>query len=473
MTCLKKYLPGAMAVLLFAVTSAHAETPLSLQDAIDLALINNERLRQTAEDRQSAAERVKEAKGALFPKVEASYNYSRYFKIRDIPQYYNVAPDMGTDGSYSGIVSPGDPLGPDNPLGWHTVPLYGPAVNDNEHTAGITATQILYTSGRVMNYLRSVETSSDAMDNIYLSEKRNLVFNVQTAYLDSLMNREAVVISKESLENALDDHTVIKNKLREGLASDFDVMQHEVTVQNFRVKLNKAENGFQLATNNLKTLIGIRFTETVTLTDSFIDDFPVLEFNKLLEDMTENDPALKATKHQIRSNTYLLKAKKADYFPVLTAFGSAEKSGDSMDFFPEDDEIDDTVVAGINLTIPIYEGGMKQSRVSQAAHDLNKSKLEYDKIKKLLRLDLENAYLTYLSSQRELATSADTVKVAQTAYGLAKLRYDNGLGSRSDLEDASLALSNASLLYYRFKRNTNYYLYKIHSYCPWHARSKS
>ncbi len=470
--CLKKYLSGVLSVFFLVVTSANAETTLSLQGAINLALTNNEKLRQAEEDRQSAVDRVREARGALFPKLEASYKYSRYFEIREIPQYYNVAPNTGPGGSFIGLVSPNNSLSENNPLGWHTVPQYGPAIEDNEHTAGLTLTQVLFTSGRVTNYLRATKTGREAAENLYNAERHDLVLNVQNAYLDTLLAKQAVVIAEESLDNAEKDHQVIKNKLTEGVASNFDVMQHEVTVQNFHVILNKVQNSFTLAKNHLKTIIVIKFDEDIVLSDTFIGDFPEFNFNSLLEDMKKNEPTLKAIGHHVKANKYILKAKKADYFPVLSAFGSAERSGDSEDFFPDDDELDDTIVAGINLTIPIYEGGIKQSKVSQAVHDLKKSELEYDKIAKLLRLDLQNAFLTYLSSQRELETADKTVRVAQKAYELATLRYDTGMGSRSDLEDASLGLSNARLQYYMFKRNVNHYLYKIFRYCPGFSRSK-
>jgi outer membrane protein len=461
---MKNFLFGFLVFFFMVATPVQAQMKLSLKDGICLALKNNEKLRQVKEDQESAHDRVKEVKGALFPKLEASYNYNRYFDIKDIPQYYNVAPDMTSDGNYVGHQDPGASIGPDNPAGWHTVPLYGPYKDDNEHTAAITASQVLFTSGRLINYLRAAKTGSLGADLFYSSAKRNLVFLVQEAYMNVILAQYALEIADKSLNDSLNDYQIIKKKLDDGLASDFDAMQQEVTVQNFRVKLNKADNNLILSKNHLKVVVSLRFEETLNLTDSFIDKFPVFDFEYLLEEMLKHEPTLKALEKQIKASHYLLKATKADYFPMLAAFARAQRSGDSEDFSPDSDELDNTVMAGVTLTIPIYEGGTKSSKVSQALHDLNKARLEHKKIKKLLKLDLQNAYLSYVSSQNELKTATGTVKVAKKAYELAQLRYEVGLGSRTDLEDASLALANTRLLYYRSKRDVNLFLYKIQSY---------
>ncbi len=469
---LKRTLSGVLLFFITIMSSANAETVLSLEDAVSLALKNNETLEQAQEDKEVAHERVKEAKGALFPKLEASYNYSRYFEIRDIPQYYFVAPNTTSNGNFLGLSSDTEPLGPTNPLGWHTVPLYGPAKEENEHTASISASQVLYTSGRVGNYLKAAKYGSQGANQYYAVEKRNLVFNVREAYLNTLLAKQALLIAKESLENTQNDHQVIQNKFKEGLSSKFDVMQHAVSVQNYRVNVNKAKNDLILAENYLKTIIGIRFEESLSLKDTFNDTYPAYNFERLKEVLLTNDPMLKTLEHGIAAGEYLLKAKKADYYPTLAAFGSAERSGDSEDFFPKDDEQNNTIVAGFQLTVPLYEGGIKRAKVSQALHDLRKSKLERLKVEKGLLLDLQNAYLSYLSSQKELETAASTVNVAQIAYDLAQLRYHTGMGSRSDLQDAALALSNTRLFVYKSKRDVNFHLYKIFRYCPNLPRNK-
>lgn len=451
-----------------AAGPAYGEVELSMEQAIEMAVANNENLKQAREDRLSAQERVKEARGAVFPKLEASYSYNRYFRIPDIPVPVGVAPEVAEDGSLLGGDGEGPP-GPDNP--WPLMTQDFPAVEDNEHVFSLTASQALFTSGRVTNYYRAAKAGSEAADLMYNRQKRLLTLQVQEAYLNSLLARETLAIARASLENTLKDHEIISQKFKEGLGSKFELMQHEVEVNNRRTALITAENNLTLAKNHLKVIIGTDLGEEVSLTDSYNESFPDFKFEEVRQTMLEVEPSLKALDQAVEADKYMWKVYKADYYPILAAFGSVQYSGDSDQFIPDGDDFSDTLLAGIQLTIPIYEGGVKSAKKNRALRDLNKSRLELVKVRKLLTLDLQNAHLGYIASRQEMDSARETVRLAEKAYELAQLRYQTGLGSLTELQDVELALTQAKLLYSKTTRDVNLHLYKIQSYISDNSRS--
>ena len=95
-------------------------------------------------------------------------------------------------------------------------------------------------------------------------------------------------------------------------------------------------------------------------------DLPVAQMMEL------DDGEFEKLKQRIQAEKYLVKAARADYFPMLTGFGSMARTWDSEDFVPEEEDRYDTVVAGIALQIPLYQGGVKNAKVNQAMSDLNK-----------------------------------------------------------------------------------------------------
>jgi len=437
-----------------AACPAYGAVKLSMEQAIEMALTHNEDLKQAEEDRISARERVKEARGAIFPTLEASYGYNRYFLIPDIPVPVGVAPEAAPDGS------------------WPLITQDFPAVNENEHVFGLTASQALFTSGRVSNYYRAAKAGSTGADLMYNRQKRLLILQVQGAYLNSLMAREVLDIARASLENTLNDHKIISQKFKEGLGSEFELMQHEVEVNNRRTGLITAENNLTLAKNYLKTIIGIDLKEEIVLTDSYNESFPDFKFEQIRQTMLKDEPSLKALDQAVKASKYLLKAYRADFYPIVAAFGSVQYSGDSDQFIPDSNDFSETLLAGIQVTIPIYEGGVKSAKKNQALRDLNKSRLELVKIRKLLTLDLQNAYLAYIASRKEMDSARETVKLAEKSYELAQLRYKTGLGSLTELQDTELTLTQVKLLYSKTTRDVNLHLYKIQSYISDDSRSK-
>jgi outer membrane protein len=461
----------SIVILAAVVRPAYGAIELSLEKAIEMARANNEDLKKNREDRETARERVREARGAFLPTLGASYNYSHYFDIVKVPVFDSALPARSESGSLLGADLQ-NPPGPDNPQGYYLVSHEYPAKYKNEHSLGLTASQVLFTSGRVMSYYRAARAGSAAAEYNYSRQERGVILQVQESYLNSLLAREALQIARISLENTLKDHEIITQRQKSGLGSEFEVMGHAVELNNRRIELINAENGYRLARNYLKVIIGLDSAEEVTLTDSYNESFPELEFENLLQAMRENEPSLKALEQLVKVNQSLYQANRADYFPLVAAFGSFGYSGNSDAFFPKGDDFSETLVAGVQVTIPIYEGGVKNAKKNQAFRELNKSRIDLVKVRKLLALDLENAYLAYLSSRKELEAVGEMVKLAEKAYGLSQLRYQSGLGSLTELRDAELSLTRARLLLSKTMEDVNLNLYKIQSYTTEMPRSQ-
>jgi len=453
-----------LGLLMLFLTSAPARAAmdLTMEQAIELALTHNEELLKAGEDRASAHERVKEARGALLPSLEASYAYQYYFRVPEFDLPVDLAADGPPDGSLQGLRVRNAP-GENSPPSGLSLMQGFPLLLPHEHTFGINASQVLFSSGRIINYYRSARSGSESADWLYARRVRELAFQVRRAYLDALLAAESSAIARASLKNTEKDHDLVQTRFGQGLASQFDVMQHHVELNRRRIAVMAAENAEILARSHFKMQIGIPYEQDVAFIDGFNDSFPRLELEELEGKMLAIEPSLKALHEAVRANEHMLQAVKADYYPIVSAFGLALFSGNSEDFLPRGREFDETVVAGLRVSIPIYEGGTKSARKNQAVRDVNKSRLELRRIRKLLALELQNSFLAYQTSQGELEVAEETVHLARKAYQLAQLRYETGVGSLRELEDAELAYSEARLLRSRITRDVNLNLYKIYS----------
>ncbi len=445
------------------IRPAYGAVELSQGKAIEMAKANNEELKKAREDRETSRERVKEARGAFLPTLGISYNYSRYFDITKMALFDTAIPARASDGSLLGADFQTPPSA-NNPQGYYLIPHYYRVKLNNEHTLGLNASQVLFTSGRVMNYYRAARAGRTASDYNYTRQERAVILQVQESYLNALLAGEARKIAELSLANTEKDHELVLQRQKSGLGSDFEVMDHAVELSNRRIEADNAGNGEKLAQNYLKLIIGIDPAEDIRLTDSYNEIFPELEYETLKGQMFDREPSLRALENLIRVKENLYRAQRADYFPLVAAFGSVGYYGNSNAFFPAGEEGSKTLVAGVQVTIPIYEGGMKSARTNEAFREVTKSRLELSRVKKLLELDLENTYLAYLSSRKTLEGVREMVKLAEKAYGLSQLRFQNGLGSLTELRDAELSLTRARLLLSKTLKDANINLDKIQNY---------
>ncbi|MCX5866557.1 MAG: TolC family protein [Proteobacteria bacterium] len=442
----------SIVILAAVVRPAYGAIELSLEKAIEMAKANNEELNKAREDRETGRDRVREARGAFLPTLSGSYNYSHYFDIMGVPVFDTVVPDGS--GGYS------------------LVPHNYPAKYKNEHTFGLTASQVLFSSGRVTSYYRAARAGRSASEHNYARQERAVTLQVEEAYLNALLAREALQITRVSLENTLKDHEIITQRQKSGLGSEFEVMGHAVELNNRRIEAINAGNGQKLAHNYLKVIIGIDPAEEISLTDSYNEAFPDLDYEKIHGQMLGQEPSLRALENLVQVNENLYRAQRADYFPLVAAFGSYQYSGNSDKFFTDKKDFDQTIVAGVQVTVPIYEGGVKNAKKNEAFREVTKSRLELSRVRKMIELDLENTYLAYVSSLKELEAVREMVQLAEKAYGLSQLRYQSGLGSLTELRDAELSLTRARLLLSKTMKDVNLNLYKIQSYTTEMPRSQ-
>ncbi|HEY9724035.1 MAG TPA: TolC family protein [Oscillatoriaceae cyanobacterium] len=99
--------------------------------------------------------------------------------------------------------------------------------------------------------------------------------------------------------------------------------------------------------------------------------------------------------------------------------------------------------AGVNLSMPFFDGGAAQAGVSAADADLAAAQIRYDDAVSQLRLQVEQAYAQLTSSRATIATTAAALQEARDSLKSAQLRFEAGVGTQTDLIGAESDLSTA------------------------------
>ncbi len=103
----------------------------------------------------------------------------------------------------------------------------------------------------------------------------------------------------------------------------------------------------------------------------------------------------------------------------------------------------------VALNIPLYDAGLAKARVQEARADVSTAITTRREQTDLVTLDVQQAYLNLVQAQDEVAVANQAVLQARTAFQIARVRYNAGVGSRAGLspilefEDAQAALTLA------------------------------
>ncbi|MFA7325092.1 MAG: TolC family protein [Candidatus Kapaibacterium sp.] len=420
-----KSLYALLAIMLFATINTFAQEKVSLDDAIKLALENNKQLKSAIYDVNKAEADVDEAYGHALPTVDLSANYTRYLE----PMQFYISGDLfpSPDGSTGGAGR------------------FIKASSDNAIDARIDVSQTIFNS--------AVFRSISGADNYYDAAKLNmnvkvdeLVFNVKSAYMQALLQKESYELVKASKTNAETSFKDIKTLFNEGLIGEYDMIRAEVQVENFAPQLISAENEYESAKNNLKVIMGMEPQVKIDLTDqlnSFKDDYSdEYKIEEIEDQILLVNPQLSALNMQEEVNKDFIAVYESEYLPTLSAFGNYSLQGQSNDFnFPTAS----TSQVGLRFKMNLFSGLQTNARVEKAELDLKKTKTQTELVELSLKSQVKNLVKRIQSSQKQLEANTRNISQAQRGYDISKIRYEEGIGSLLEINDSDLALRTAKI----------------------------
>jgi outer membrane protein len=241
-----------MACLLACVSPLHASSsssatnslvpqPLSLADAVNLALQWNPNILRAKKDVEAAQGVVIQTRAVAIPKVASTGNFSAA-----------QSTDVDT------ITTPGLTFG-----------------NDQNWATQIKLVQSLYEGGRILSALRVARLTTERSKLDYDTAVANTVVDVQVAYYDVLLALQQITVQEASVELLTHELTDTTRRYDAGTVPRFNVLRAEVELANARPRLIRARNAYRIGKNNLINQLGFSVPKEA------LEDIPLTLSGKL------------------------------------------------------------------------------------------------------------------------------------------------------------------------------------------------
>ncbi len=393
---------------------------LSLDRAIELALIHNEDIHIAGSSLDKARGRKKEAYATALPHLDFYAGYTRNI-LR--PVLFFSDPESG-----------------------ETVQIK--IGEENDYLFNLSMSQVLYAFGRVGGAIKAAEYYVESAEQSVEATRRGTVLSVREAYYSAVLAGEVLKISKLSLEQARKHFEETRIKIRQQVASRFDSIRAEVQMKNREPEVIQAENAVRIALMNLKRLAGIERDVPIVLTDELRYQPVNYDVEEALAEAYRTRPDISALQLQVAMAEKIHHVMKRNNFPYLSLFGNYSLQGQQSDqLFPDRNRFAKSLGVGVSLTFPLFDGLANRGRIAQARADLNAAEYTLKKVKKGVALEIQELYDRLRAEDENLESQAATVALAEEAYRLAMVRFKNGLSTSLELEDMELALTGARLNY--------------------------
>ena len=226
-------------------------------------------------------------------------------------------------------------------------------------------------------------------------------------------------------------------KFKAGDIARIEVLKAEIEFSNAKMKAIEAERNVLYSTKKLQTVMGGPNTTLKGLHPFSISNTSTLQQEKLEDLLLKNHPALQAQKQIVGLSQ--LKIKKAER-------GSIPDINASIGYKRLSATDEDTVQAGINLPLPIFN--RNQGKIIEARALSNKAKDDETAVRNELLLQLGNAFSLYTSSGEQVRYFIDNIiPQAEESIKIAKHGYKHGEFDYLEVLDAQRTLADIKISY--------------------------
>jgi outer membrane protein len=389
--------------------NSQSPEPLTLHQAHETALRNHP-LISVADLKALAAKQVtREVQSAFFPNLSA-----------------NVM-SVGTADQNTRLAAIG---GLNNPLIF------------DRNAEGLNLTQLITDFGRTANLAGSAKLRAQAEADNARATREQILLAVDGAFYGALRAQAVTRVAEKTVatrQTFLDQVSALAtNKIR----SDLDVSFARFDLEDARLILIKAQNDLQAAFAQLSNLLGERNAKTYQLGEEPLPAVVSTNVSLFVEEALRSRPDLVSLQSSRDAALKFARAEKALAYPTLSAIGSAGliPVGDST--LPQN-----YAAAGVSVNLPLFTGGLLSARRQQAELQARAAEESLRDLEDNIIRDVRIAWLNAQNAYDRYHITAQLVANARQAFDLAQARYNAGISSIVEFDQAQLNLISAQITY--------------------------
>jgi outer membrane protein TolC len=401
-------------VSLFAqATTDSIPNVITLRQSIIFALRNQPAVRQASIDQQINERDIRIGLSAWLPQISSSGLYEHYFKGSPVTS------------TTPGVVSP----------------------IDEYSSLGLQASQVIYNNdvllaSKTANYSRLYYKQNT------LSSQINVVSDVSKAFFDVLLSQKQLSIINEDivrLQRSLKD---AHSRYESGVADKIDYKQATIALNNEIATRKQTAETIKSKEAYLKQIMGLNPANSVTLSydstsyekEAYIDTNQTLNVNNRIE-------------FQLLQTEKTLKNINVDYYrwgflPSVSAVGAYNLAYLNTRFSGLYNNAYPNAYAGVNFSIPIFQGTKRLQNVSKARLQVERADLDIVNSQNTINTEYIQAMASYKSNYTNYNILKQNVDLAKDVYNVVSLQYREGIKTYLDVIVAQSDLRTSELNYY-------------------------
>jgi len=324
-------------------------------------------------------------------------------------------------------------------------PVTVPTSEKNFPSYSLSIQQLLYDFGGTISRFRSSKAILETrkLDTIRVRNFVSLDFAL--VYFD-LLESEKLVLVAESEVRTLEAHLRdAKNLYENGVITKNDLLQAEVRLSDARQKVLNTRNLGAINASRLNTVLSRSLNTDVQVMDVEFahSGYPVLDRGKAFEVAVQVRPEVRIMVETMNALDLEETSRKAEYYPKFFA-------GASYDYVDNRyllHEANASLVLGMSLNL--FSGGSTRAELIKTEYRRRQLLEQKARIEDEVRLEVEKNLLDLSNARERMKVAKDAVGQGEENLRINRVRYEEGVGTATEVLDAVTLLTTSETNHYR------------------------
>jgi outer membrane protein len=378
---------------------------LTIDQAIAIAAQNSFAIKNADATVRSNEQKVREAKGALGPRIATNYNYVRFGQ-----------PQRGNLGGQEITFVP---------------------IDTNTWTSQLTMPIDIV--GFWSKNKKGAEAGVEASRNTRTAAENDLRQSVRKAYLQALRTKNLVRVAEQGQANIQAQVDVAEKKLREGAIARIDL-------ERLKAQKAAADSDVLNARNNhtvAKQVLNLQLARPIETEFDVADVAAPTQHGTGLEKLVDLGQQTRPEVYSFRNTVKALDAAKTaagqGLLPSLNLSIQNQQALDPEGFNP----VRETNTTSLALSIPLYDSGIARAKRAQTEEQIYQTTQQLAQIRLGISQEVRTALTTMENAQARRTAANEQLRLANEVARIARVRRDAGEGTVLEIIDAETTLVNA------------------------------
>ena len=401
-------------------------SPLTLTQAVTIALEKNPQRKAALADAKAAAADVREARSFLLPHVTFSETATRgndpvYVFGSKLQQQRFTSADFALN-----LLNTPTPL--------------------NNFSSRFGGTWNLFDSFATWRGVRRAERGKEAANHQLERADQEVVFGAINAYDDVLLAKKELEVAEQATKTTQAIFDRSKARVDSGVAVESDLLNAHVRLAERKQELIRAQNNVSLARAELARAMGISTDKDTEPVETLAErSLPQKSLEELEKQAMEARPDLKRVQSEEAAQQQSVAIAKSSFGPRVNAF--ADWEADNPTFVSGGGG--NHWMAGIEVQVDLFQGGARRAKLQHEQAAKEKVAALKEAARDAIRLEVRRAYYDFDAARQQVEVAKAAIAQAQESLRITQNRYESGVSTITDLLSAEEAASRSQADYWQ------------------------